>query len=71
MVYLMKSPLDHVTISIPCKCGTKTDKTIGWIKSNTEFVCICGITIPLNSDYFTLKIADVKNMLADYKKSFQ
>ena len=67
----MESPLDQIAISIPCKCGIGTDKSIGWIKSNTEFVCICGNTISLDTDYFSLKIADVKNILYNYQKTLE
>jgi hypothetical protein len=40
---------EDATIPLPCpKCGHTTDKSIGWLEANNNFVCCgCGETIPL------------------------
>jgi hypothetical protein len=43
---------DSTKIEIPCKCGRNTQKTIGWIKANNEFVCGCGNHIDLRTAAF-------------------
>ena len=38
---------DHV-LPIHCpKCGAKIDKTVGWLRGNSELVCPCGTTMHL------------------------
>lgn len=56
----MAGILDSAEVDIPCeKCGGKTKKSIGWIKRNSEFTCVCGQRITLNADQFRREIGKV------------
>lgn len=58
--------LEQETIDIPCEnCRRKNKKTIGWIKRNKQFACICGTVISLDTDQFRREIAKVERSLAD------
>ena len=49
------SYLDSAEVGIPCDvCGTYTQKTVGWISKNYQFVCQCGavVRIGLEADVF-------------------
>ena len=58
--------LEDAEIPLPCKnCGRKTKKRVGWIKNNTEFTCICGTKICLDTsdfirDFSKLRLEDGK-----------
>lgn len=41
----MPSFIDSAEIELPCeKCGRKTKKSIGWIKTHSKFTCACGVS---------------------------
>jgi hypothetical protein len=48
----MSGLFDDAEIEIPCYCGRKTKKTVGWIKNHSQFTCACGTVISLKSDEF-------------------
>jgi len=34
---------EDATVPIPCPtCGEKTEKSLGWLKTNDHFTCGCG-----------------------------
>jgi DNA-directed RNA polymerase subunit N (RpoN/RPB10) len=58
--------LDEQTIPITCaNCGNKINKTIGWIKSNNNISCKCGIIINLKTDKFIRDIENVEKSFSD------
>lgn len=64
--------LDNEQIEIPCKnCGRKSKKSIGWIKSHTEFSCACGTRIRLQASQFKSEIAKVERSLGDLERSLK
>lgn len=64
--------LDNAEIEIPCSnCGSKTKKSIGWIKSNNQFTCTCGTTIKLDADQFRGEIAKVDASFADLQRTLK
>ncbi len=65
----MSTNFNSATINIPCpKCGRKTAKTIGWIKSNGSYVCGCGSTINLDKDQFVRGIGAAERSVDDFKR---
>lgn len=49
----MKGVLESKKIDIPCeKCGRKSPKTIGWLKTHKQFTCACGTRIHVDSRDF-------------------
>lgn len=68
----MAFSLNDQKIEIPCpQCRRKTAKTIGWIKSNRHFTCICGTAIELDKAQFTREIASVEKALNDFGKKLR
>lgn len=63
---------DNQEIGIPCsKCGTKTNKSIGWIKGNSKFTCACGTVINLDSDQFRGEIAKVERSISNLQRTLK
>lgn len=68
----MSGLLDKQEIEIPCdKCGRKTKKSIGWIKTHSEYVCGCGTTIKLDTRQFKSEIAEVERSFANLQRVFK
>lgn len=67
----MLGSLDSAEIEIPCTCGHKSKKTIGWIKSNSKFTCVCGINITLDADQFRREIDKVDDSLAGLQETIK
>ena len=68
----MLESLDSYEIHISCThCGHKIKKSIGWIKSNSDFICVCGTTIRLDADQFKSDIADVERSLSDLQRTIK
>lgn len=63
--------LDDAEIEIPCDCGRKTKKTIGWIKRHTQFTCDCGTKITLHANQFKGEIAKVERSFADMQRALK
>ena len=64
--------LDGFEIEIPCpKCGRKTKKSIGWIKTNRQLSCGCGTVINLKTDQFRRETAKAEQLLADFHARVQ
>lgn len=54
----MSEMVDHVNIEIPCEhCGSKTKKTVGWLKTHNQLFCTCGVSTALSVDQFKEQIA--------------
>ncbi len=63
---------DSSEIEITCtNCGRKTEKTVRWIKNNSQFTCPCGTTIRLDTAQFKGKIAEVEASIARLQDSFK
>lgn len=68
----MSGILDTATIPIPCsKCGRKTDKTIGWLKSHNKFSCACGTEVEVDVSQFRGEIAKADRAAADLKRKLE
>lgn len=68
----MADYLDKLEIEIPCtNCNRKTKKSIGWIKGNSEFICICGTKIRLDASQFKAKIADAERSITRLKDNIE
>jgi len=59
----MASIFDTQSIDIPCKCGKKHKRTIGWIKTNSHIKCDCGTDITLDKSEFVRKLNEVDRAL--------
>ena len=65
----MGTNFNSAPIGIPCpKCGYKTQKSIGWVKSNNSFVCVCGATINLDKNKFVSAIGHAERLVDDFKR---
>jgi len=68
----MSGFLDNTEIEIPCeKCGRKTKKSIGWIKSNSSFSCSCGTRIHLNTSQFKGEIAKAERSFGNLERTLK
>ena len=64
----MTNLLDNLDLEITCtNCNSKTKKTIGWIKNNSEFICACGTRIHLDASQFRTQIAEVERSISSLK----
>jgi hypothetical protein len=46
----MSGALENHVLPIHCpKCGARIDKTVGWLRGNSELVCPCGTTMHLEA----------------------
>jgi hypothetical protein len=58
------SILDRNPIELTCpQCGHKHQKTIGWLKANDNFACVCGINIVLDTDEFVKSLREIDDAL--------
>lgn len=64
---MAKGVLDDAMIGIPCpECGQKTEKSIGWLKTNKEFACLgCGRAIKIDADAAIREIKEVDKAVND------
>jgi lysyl-tRNA synthetase class I len=68
----MNGFLDKAEIEIPCeKCRRKTKKTIGWVKSNSRYKCLCGIEIKVDASQFKSEIAKVERSLLSLQNTLR
>lgn len=68
----MKKILDDESIDIPCEnCSSETPKTIGWLKTNSQFICSCGAVIEIDSDDLIREIKTIERSIADLEKTFR
>lgn len=64
----MAGIIDGAEIEIPCEnCGRKTNKSIGWIKTNTNFICDCGTRIVLDSDKLRREISKADRAIDEFQ----
>jgi len=64
-----KGLIDDATIDIPCECGDVTPKSIGWLKSNDQFVCKCGRLIRINAGSLVKEVSNVDKSVEDLQKT--
>lgn len=63
--------IENTEIPIPCqKCGAKTKKTIGWLKTNPEITCRCGAITEIDATRLNQQIASVEKELKAFSKLF-
>ena len=68
----MSSLFDDAGIEVACeRCGHKTMKTIGWIKSHTQLTCQCGTLINIDSSQLQSGLKEVDRSLEDFKKTLR
>jgi hypothetical protein len=65
---------DDLEVDLPCECGKKNIKTVGWIKANEQLVCeSCGRVTLLDPDKSLQSITNVEiegaEMLDDLERS--
>lgn len=66
----MTDPIDHVKIEIPCeRCGNKTKKTVGWVRTHSQLTCRCGMNIVFDADQFKGEIARAEKSFAELYKT--
>ena len=41
------------------KCGQKHQKTTGWLRDHSQFVCTCGVTIKIDNAEYRRQMADL------------
>ena len=47
----MSNKTSAITIPIICRgCGNRVEKTLGWVKSDGNFVCDCGRSVTIKAD---------------------
>lgn len=69
---MFEDALDSKTAELPCPgCGHKTKKTFKWLKSNTQFTCVCGKQIHIDQSQFKSELAKVEKSLADLDKTLK
>jgi len=68
----MTGILDNSEIDITCpKCSRITKKSVGWIKSNTQFTCACGTIITLDTSQFRREISKIDSAITDLQKTIK
>ena len=62
---------ENQEIGVPCpKCGHKTKKTVGWLKSNDKLTCGgCGSDLIVNSEELLAGIKEAEKAVAKFRKS--
>ncbi len=69
---IMAGFLDGAEIEIPCeKCGRKTKKSIGWIKTHGRFTCSCGTEISIDASQFKAEIAKAERSVASLQSALK
>lgn len=67
---IMSGLIDDSEVDLPCEnCGHVTKKNIGWIKSHSEFICVCGTRISLDTDEFRSDLAKIERAFADLQST--
>lgn len=68
----MAGILDQAEIEIPCEnCGRKTKKSIGWIKTQSQFTCACGTRINIDASQFKSEMAKVDRSFASLQNTLK
>jgi hypothetical protein len=61
----MSWTIDDTLLDVGCpQCRGRFHKTLGWLKENARYTCVCGAVIQLDADYFRQAIAKAENALA-------
>jgi len=64
--------LDDQELTINCpRCGYKTKKSIGWIKSNNQLTCICFTILNLKTEEFKRQLASTEASFDRLKKTLK
>jgi len=64
----MGSFLD-ISLAIECpKCGSKSKRSLRWIKAHDQYVCHCGHVITLKTDELGTKVKAAEKGLADLQE---
>jgi|HubBroStandDraft_1064217.scaffolds.fasta_scaffold00009_41 hypothetical protein len=68
----MSGFLDNAEIGIPFpKCGQKTKKTVGWLKSHNQMVCRCGAEINIDQRQFRDGVGKAERGMDDLKRALK
>jgi hypothetical protein len=55
---------DDTTVEISCKsCGSKTKKSVGWMKDHGEFECGCGTMVTVDPNEFNKELMNTESDL--------
>jgi hypothetical protein len=61
-----------ISLSIECpKCGSKSKKSLRWIKTHDEFTCHCGAIVSLKSESLQNKVASAEKGLAELQEQLR
>ena len=64
----MTHDIDDAEIEISCEnCGSRTKKSIGWIKDHEEFECGCGTMIPVDPSKFRKELVKTESELDGFQ----
>jgi len=68
----MAGLFDDQELTIKCqRCGHMEKKTIGWIRNNNQFRCICGAILTLKTDEFNRQLAETEASYDRLKKTLR
>jgi hypothetical protein len=60
---------EDATVPIPRPtCGEKTEKSLGWLKTNDHFTCGCGTVVRVNGEEF---VRQIESAIDDLKRKIQ
>jgi len=64
--------LDDQILTIKCtRCGHMEKKNIGWIRSNSQFRCICGAIVTIKNEKFNRELANTEASYERLKKTLR
>jgi len=64
--------LDSQTVPITCpRCGRKTVKNIGWVRTTSRYTCDCGTPISLQTDQFRRSLGDLDRAVEEFKRTLK
>lgn len=63
---------DKAEIEIPCAgCGSKTKKTVAWLKRNKTLTCACGAVVNIDADQIRREMHKVEKALDQLKRTLK
>lgn len=58
---------DKMTFQMPCECGDTVEKSVKYLRNNSDYECKCGRTIEIQGN-FTEAMASADKTISDFKK---
>ena len=64
--------LNDQILTVKCmRCGHLEKKTIGWIRNNSQFRCICGAIVTIKNEKFNRELANTEASYERLKKTLR